>query len=213
VGIKRPIGSALIRLISTGVVTLLLALLGAAVAQELSLKEIGPLISVAPNNIASIPPVAEAVLTGNPKYVTQALEKYGIDEPVRAKEGARAGFTPLILATALSNLDIVAQLVTRGANAGIRDDFNRSAFWYAAELHNIQITKVLTDAKGANDVINAADTELKQTPLHIAVRDDDPDLVVILKQMGASPDKKDVLGETPLDYCSHDKNAACARLY
>jgi ankyrin repeat protein len=209
------IGTAVVRFLSAGVVALFLALFGAAIAQELALNNGGgPIIGVALNNIISIPPVAEAVLTGDPKRLDQVLAKQeNIDEPVRAKEGGRAGFTPLILATALSNLKLAHILVEHGAKASILDDFHRSVFWYAAELHNVEITKILIDARGASDVINAADTDLKQTPLHIAVRDDIPELVVILKKMGAATDKKDVLGETPFDYCSHDKNAACAQLY
>ena len=71
---------------------------------------------------------------------------------------------------------------------------------------------MLFEGKDASDAINMADNDLKQTPLQIAVRDDDSDLVRLLKSKGASPDKKDILGETAIEYCRRDKNEACAFL-
>ena len=214
-GIKgvRKMSVAVVRLLTARVLAFFLVLSGAAVAQELALNNIGPIVGIVPNTIESIPPVAHAVLTRDPNQVRAALEKRaGINEAVRAKKGSRAGFTPIILAAALADLDIAKLLIENDAQVSILDEFNRSAFWYAAEIHNIEITKILITGKGASDVINVADNDLKQTPLHIAVRDDDPDLVRLLKSMGASPDKKDILGETALEYCRHDKNEACALL-
>src|SRR5271154_3969265 len=83
--------------------------------------------------IETFPFVAQAVLTGDEKRVDEALDKAPntINDPVRAKDGARAGFTALILAAALSNSEITEILIRRGAELTKRDDFNRSALWYA----------------------------------------------------------------------------------
>jgi Ankyrin repeats (3 copies)/Ankyrin repeat len=203
-----------VRSLTVCVLVFFLELSRAVVAEELALNSIGPIVGIAPNTIEFIPLVARAVLTRDPNLVRAALveKRADINEKVQATKGSRAGFTPIILAAALADVDVAKLLIENGAQVSILDDFDRSAFWYAAEIHNIDVTKILIRGKGASDVINFADKDLKQTPLHIAVRDDDPDLVRLLKSMGASPDKKDILGETALEYCSHDKNEACALL-
>ena len=198
---------------TTSVFALFLVLSSAAVAQESPSNKIVSVVGVVPNTIAFIPPVARAVLTGDPKQVDAALaERADINEVVRAKEGSRAGFTPIILAAALADPDIVKKLIENGARLSIPDDFHRSAFWYAAEIHSAEITQLLFAGKDASDAINMADYDLKQTPLQIAVRDDDFDLVQLLKSKGASADQKDILGETAIEYCRRDKNDACAFL-
>jgi ankyrin repeat protein len=210
----RKMSVPVVRSLTARVLAFFLVLSGAAVGEELALNKIGPIIGIVPNTIEFIPLVARAVLTRDPNLVRAALveKRADINEKVQATKGSRAGFTPIILAAALADADVTKLLIENGAQVSILDDFDRSAFWYAAEIHNIDITKILVTGKGASDVINVADKDLKQTPLHIAVRDDDPDLVRLLKSMGASPDKKDILGETALEYCSHDKNEACALL-
>jgi len=193
--------------------TFLLILSSAAVAQAPAADKLGSVVGIVPNTIQVIPRVAGAVLTGDPKQVDAALAEHeDINAVVRAKEGSRAGFTPIILATALAYTDIVKKLIGNGARLSIPDDFHRSAFWYAAEIHNLEIAQILAEGKDAGDAINMADNDLKQTPLQIAVRDDDSDLVQFLESKGASPDKKDILGETAFEYCRRDRNEACAFL-
>jgi len=95
----------------------------------------------------------------NPKKVSEALKvaPNSLDQPVRAKSGERAWFTPLILAAALADQQITEMLVERGANITALDDYNRSALWYAAFREDVGVTKLLIRAKSAGDVINAAD--------------------------------------------------------
>ena len=82
---------------------LLLALSGVAASDELMPKATVEPFNIELSTIEYIPPVARAVLTGDLKKVDAALDGANVNERVRAKEGARAGFTPIILAAALSD--------------------------------------------------------------------------------------------------------------
>ena len=166
--------------------------------------------------IAYIPPVARAVLTGDPNQVVMALEKQPeqINAKVEAVKGKMAGYTPLILAAAISNAKIADILLSR-ANVAILDDYHRSALWYAAFGENAAIIEaLLQDPNGAAKIINEADKSFRRTPLHLAVRGDNPAVAQLLMQHGAekSLDLKDVLGYTPSDYCKVDPSDACKYL-
>jgi ankyrin repeat protein len=101
-------------------------------------------------------------------------------------------------------------LVKRGAKASIFDDFHRSAFWYAALNDDVEVTEAA--APGARDAVNAADDDLKRTPLHLAVHGTDPRLVQLLIKLGASGNEKDALGETAFEFCKLRLTDACAAL-
>jgi ankyrin repeat protein len=164
--------------------------------------------------IERVPYIAQAVLTGDEKRVTEAIDKAPetINDPVTAKDGARAGFTPLILAAALSNPKIAEILIQRGAIVAKRDDYNRSALWYAALRESAGVTRVLVEAPTVGDIINSADKDFGRTPLHLAVRGSDFEIVELLIKAGATGTQKDILGETPKDYCKTNFTVACKAL-
>jgi uncharacterized protein len=191
---------------------LLLALSGVAASEELTPKAAVEPFTIESRTIEYIPPVARAVLTGDLKKVDAALDGANVDERVRAKEGARAGFTPIILAAALSDSEIAAMLIQKGAKITLLDDFHRSVFWYSTMAENFDVTKILISARDAADVINAADDDLKRTPLHLAVRRNEVETVRLLLEKGASRDLQDIRGETPVDYCKRRLNDACKLL-
>jgi hypothetical protein len=97
-------------------------------------------IEVAPNTIEFIPPLAKAVISGDTQQVNRLLETEDVNDPIRAKKGERAGFTPLMLAAALSDAGLAQTLIKRGAKITNLDDFHRSAFWYAAMHENVELT-------------------------------------------------------------------------
>jgi hypothetical protein len=200
----------MVRMFRIGLAALLLTLSTAAVSQEL---RSAVAIRIAPNTIASIPPLVRAVLSGDREQVIKVLGAGGVDDQVHAKDGSRAGYTPLILAATISNPEIVLLLIKQGAKITVLDDFHRSAFWYAAFEDSFSVSSVLTSALGASDVINIADTDLHRTPLHLAVRGADPNLVSLLLKMGASGsmEQKDILGETPRDYCKLNSTKLACR--
>ncbi len=203
-------GAAMISSLGIRTAAVFIALSGVAFSQNLTLD---PPITIEPGTIAYIPPLARAVLLNDPDQVTKALKAGAkVDEAVRAKDKARAGFTPLILATALSEPKITRLLIENGSNVAVLDDFHRSAFWYAALRGDVEVTEMLIKTRGVSDVINAADADLQRTPLHIAVRGNEPQLVSRLLQVGASREQKDILGETPGDYCKRHGTEACKAL-
>jgi hypothetical protein len=78
-----------------------LAMAGVAFGQGAPASVNAP-ITLVPNTIEYIPPLAQAVLSHDREQVNKMLENGAkVDETVKAK-GARAGFTPLILAAAFS---------------------------------------------------------------------------------------------------------------
>jgi ankyrin repeat protein len=158
--------------------------------------------------------MSRAVLNRDIKQVYSELERKreSVNDRVRAKDGERAGFTPLILAAAISDPNIAEVLIKSGAPITALDDYHRSAFWYAALRDDVILTQVLARAPGSKEVINAADDDLKRTPLHIAVRGDEPDLVANLLKIGATKDLRDILGETPVDFCKRRSTEACKAL-
>jgi hypothetical protein len=171
-------------------------------------------VALAPSTIEYIPPLAQAVLDGDQKQVSEVIKEApdSINEPVRSKKGSRAGYTPLILAAALSEPKIASILIRGGAKITVLDDYNRSAIWYAAFLGDAEVTQVLFEAPAVSDVVNAADSDFKRTPLHLALRNNNSNLVYRLVKAGASKEQKDVLGETPLDYCKHAQTSSCKEL-
>lgn len=166
------------------------------------------------SSIEYIPPLARAVLSGDAKLVSQTIEKSpkSVNDPVRARAGGHAGFTPLILAAALSEPDIAEMLIKSGANITVLDDYHRSAFWYAALRDDVRITEILLEAPSAREVVNTPDYVFKRTPLHVAVRGDEPDVVDLLIKAGASGNQKDILQETPREYCNFNFTDACKAL-
>jgi ankyrin repeat protein len=215
--VVRTLGAGMASSLGLRVAALLLMLSTAAISQELGSSAN---FKAAPNTIESIPPLARAVMSGDREQFAMAMskaisERENVNDQVRAKDGARAGYTPLIIAASLSDPDIVKMLIQNGAKTTVFDDFHRSAFWYAALRQNLPVSQVLVTAPDAEKAINVADNDLKRTPLHLAVRGNSADLVKLLLSKGASASKeqRDILGETPLDYCKFNMTGGCKPLF
>ena len=210
--LRSIIGAALTNWLGIGVCLVLTVLSGAAVGGELAPLDLAA-VGVPETSVSSVPKLARAVLTRDIDQVSKALATgEPVDERVPAKEGKRAGYTPLILAAAISDSDIAKLLIEHGAQVTSRDDFGRSAFWYAALNQNVEVTDVLVRVPNYIKVINVPDEELERTPLHLAVRGNAPELVRLLLKSGADASLivKDLQGETPVDYCKRHKTEACS---
>jgi ankyrin repeat protein len=172
-------------------------------------------VTIVPSTIEYMPPLAKAILLGDKARIDEELkdDKY-INAPILAKKGKRAGFTPIILAAALSDKDTVRKLVEHGAKITDLDDYNRSVFWYAAMNEDVNIAAMMLKAPGVTDVINVADNVFLRTPLHLAIRSDSLEMVKLLLSHGADKSlyQKDVLRETPRDFCEEYSNDACNAL-
>jgi ankyrin repeat protein len=196
--------------VGMSVIVVFLSSTAMAQSQETSIAN----VALVPSTIEYIPPLAQAVLHGDQKQVSEVIKEApdSINEPVRSRKGSRSGYTPLILAAALSEPKIASILIQGGAKVTALDDYNRSAVWYAAFVGDAEVTKVLFEAPAISDVVNAADNDFRRTPLHLALRNNNSKLVSLLLKAGASTAPRDVLGETPLDYCKHAQTASCKAL-
>jgi ankyrin repeat protein len=159
------------------------AMIGEVVAQTPNEESVSD--SQATEAAGLLPPIAQAVIRGDMKGVIALVQKEPqvVNEKVRAKEGERAGFTPIILAAAFSNTDMVKYLMFENADITKLDDYHRSVFWYAAFNGDVEITQmVLAIAKppAVSSVINTPDLDLLRTPLQLAVRRNEPQLVRML---------------------------------
>ena len=108
-----------------------------------------------------------AITWGDMKGVIALVQKEPkiVNEAVLARKGEKAGFTPIILAAALANADMVKYLMSENADITILDDYNRSVFWYSALNGDFEVTKVvLSIAKPpvVTSVINTPDLDLMQ---------------------------------------------------
>ena len=65
-----------------------------------------------------LPPVAQAIVHGDMKGVIALVQKEPeiVNEAVLARKGEKAGFTPIILAAALANADMVKYLMSENAD-------------------------------------------------------------------------------------------------
>jgi ankyrin repeat protein len=106
--------------------------------------------------------------------------------------------TPLMKASTFS-LDLVRELLAKGASVNATDTFGRTALHHAARSIAAQ-ADILSTLVSAGAIINAADTS-GQTPLHEAVASINPEKVAWLLTHGADPTAK-ANGEigTPLHY-------------
>jgi len=161
-----------------------------------------------------IPVVASAVLEGNYAAVEQALKRDpdGVNQPIKAEDGDRAGFTPLIVAAAFGHDDILALLLKHGAKLNVFDDYHRSALWYASFQGDETAVRTLLNDEASRAIVNVADEDLQRTPLHFAVRTDNPELTASLLKAGANAELADWLGRTPHDRCKAIFTGGCKPL-
>jgi ankyrin repeat protein len=109
------------------------------------------------------------------------------------------GSTPLMIAAAFCNPEVVDILIEVGSNINTRDEvYGRTALMYAVEFNsNAEITKLLIDS-GAD--VNVRDEE-GITPLILAAMEgENPDVIKMLLDAGADGRIKDAEGWTAYDY-------------
>lgn len=87
-----------------------------------------------------------------------------------------SGATPLILAAKYNRGDVVAKLVVEKARVSVKDQFDRSALFYASRVGNVDATKALTKAK----------SRINDGSLHEAARELHSNVVQLLREAGHS---------------------------
>lgn len=103
----------------------------------------------------------------------EALIKTGADVNYTSKI---SGATPLILAAKYNRGDIVAKIVDQKARVSVKDQFDRSALFYASRVGNVDAVKALTKAK----------SRVNDGSLHEAARELHSNVVQLLREAGHS---------------------------
>lgn len=104
------------------------------------------------------------------------------------------GWAPIHSAASIGNLEIMEFLLSKGANANLKNDGGRTALHYAASKGWLKIAELLI-SHGAK--INLKD-KVGCTPLHRAASTGNSTLCEFLIEEGAEVDATDRAGQTPL---------------
>jgi ankyrin repeat protein len=154
------------------------------------------------------PPISlhEATAIGNLSQVKLLLQQ-GTD--VNARE--RDMTTPLLRAVLEGNKEIVAFLLTKGAEVEVRNAWpGGTPLYYAAEKGHKEIVELLiAKGTGVNPRVNypAGDT-----PLHAATRGGHMEIVKLLIKNGADVNAKNLQGQTPLELAKNKEQTEMTEL-
>ncbi|CAK4453156.1 unnamed protein product [Aphanomyces euteiches] len=104
--------------------------------------------------------------------------------------------TPLMTAAIFSSIEIVAKLISCGADVTIRDAFGMTALHHAVYCGaKLEVVQCLVDAK--SDVNNATDDEMKNTILHDAITGTTVQVAEYLINQGAAVNALNSENKTP----------------
>jgi uncharacterized protein len=109
------------------------------------------------------------------------------------KKANRLGVTPIALASANGNVEILRLLLDNGVDANTIDPNGEPVSWAAIRSGNVDAVKLLLD-RGA--VVDFKDS-VKQSSLMLAIREDHPDIVRLLISRGAEVNTVTRVGATP----------------
>ena len=133
------------------------------------------------------------------KEIVQGLLEAGAD-PNAVSDAVSAEWTHLSLAIGKGHKEIVQALLEAGADPNFRT-LLRSSFFGSADTHltyailqyarygDIEIVQILLDADADPNVIDTEQIGYDQTPLSIAIRKADQELMRMLIAAGADPNK------------------------
>ncbi|KAJ8527397.1 hypothetical protein ON010_g14867 [Phytophthora cinnamomi] len=104
---------------------------------------------------------------------------------------------------------ILPRVCSMEASASLGGASHSTAMCWAASEGNLEAMRRLREEHGAD--VNSADYD-KRTPLHIAVSDEQLEMVDYLLQCGANAEALDRWGRSPIDCAVESKNVAILRL-
>uniref|UniRef100_A0AAR2LKJ2 Euchromatic histone-lysine N-methyltransferase 1b n=1 Tax=Pygocentrus nattereri TaxID=42514 RepID=A0AAR2LKJ2_PYGNA len=110
------------------------------------------------------------------------------------------GWTAMIWATEYKHIEIVKQLLSKGADPNIRDKEENICLHWAAFSGSVDITQILLDAKCDLNTVNIHG----DSPLHIASRENRLECVTLFLSKGADGNLKNREGDTPMECCSQN---------
>jgi len=120
----------------------------------------------------------------------KALVKAGAD----VKAANRQGLTPLALAASNGSAAMLKVLLDAGADVNAFDPANETPLMAAARVGNLDAVRVVLEHGGT---IDTKDPQFEQTALMVAVRENHPQVVKLLVELGANVNAKTRAGVTP----------------
>ncbi|MGY2734289.1 ankyrin repeat domain-containing protein [Sphingomonas sp. UYP23] len=134
--------------------------------------------------------------------VIAALEKPGVTM-INTRDRT-SGEGALHIVVRRGDMAYVSYLLSKGADANLRDDKGETAMMLATRLGRKEMVDALAKSGGNVNLANASG----ETPLIIAVQRRDQTLVRDLLDLGADPDQADHLqGFSARDYATQDKRS------
>ncbi len=151
-------------------------------------------------------PFLKAVKAGDLGRVKALLA----EKPALIRSQTLLGDTALHLAVASGNTNVVALLLSRGADVNAKGESNVTPLLLAASTGNAQIAEALLRA-GAD--VNATGYRHNDTPLHVAALHGYARVVKVLLAHGAEVNAEDMLHKTPLQLArEHQRTSVVAIL-
>ncbi|MBI4554005.1 MAG: sigma-70 family RNA polymerase sigma factor [Candidatus Latescibacteria bacterium] len=138
----------------------------------------------------------ETILHRTPGLSVKVVEER-LAQMRELSSGTGDGWTPLHWAVAGGQTELVALLVTHGADFHARDWTGKTPLHWAAWYGFRGVVEFLL-ARGATVNSGTGDA----TPLHMAVSTDQKEVVALLLVQGADPNARDAKGLTPLHWAS-----------
>lgn len=135
-----------------------------------------------------------SVTDGTVEIVREGLRQH----PEWANAELFSGIRPVYRATVLGREEIVAVLISAGADVNATTERGTLALHAAAQNGHEKIFDRLIAAGAKVDRAN----DTGQTPLHLAVRYNHPQLTRKLLEQGADPSRADTGGRTPLHFAA-----------
>lgn len=143
-------------------------------------------------------PLVNAIRSGDTNKVYQLLSA----KPQLVHQRTILGDTPLHLAVALGDANVVRRLIHIGADVNAKGDSRVTPLHEAAFYGKSEIAELLL-AAGAD--VNAVGYRHNNTPLHVATVHGHAGLAKVLLEHGADVNSQDTLGKTALQYAQEMK--------
>ncbi|KAH9191896.1 hypothetical protein AeNC1_006127 [Aphanomyces euteiches] len=143
-----------------------------------------------------IPTLYEAALNGR----LDLIREMGQSVALLVKDSN--GNTPLHAAAKNGHVDIVVELLSRGADVNLKNKHGQTALHEAADSRHFDVVKTLLDNGALVDIVDSTGG----TPLHEAAENGHLDITTLLLEHKAQVDVLNNKGDTPLHWASQSNH-------